>query len=203
MAYLALIGVQICFGLWPTFGKLAMTEIAPPAIVGFRCVLAAPLLLWMAWKLERKPIPPRRELFALAGLGFVGVSLNQLLFIEGLRLAGPINAVILVIVIPVMSLAAAMLLRLEQFSWRRTVCIAVAVAGVRVLVRVESFDVSGRTTTGYLLLVGNATAYAVYLVWAKPVFARVGGVTSVAWVFVFGALFALPVSACTRGKRST
>jgi drug/metabolite transporter (DMT)-like permease len=45
------------------------------------------------------------------------------------------------------------------------------------------------------MLIGNSTVYALYIVLARPVIARLGALRTTAWVFVLGALEALPLTA--------
>ncbi len=133
-----------------------------------------------------------RDLAWLAVLAVFGISANQLLFVQGLLRAGPINAVVLVVIIPVVSLLVATLLGRERPSLRRALGLAVTLAGVLILVRAERFDLSDRKLIGNLLLLANTTCYAIYLVLAKPIVSRLGPLPSIGWLFLFGALEAAP-----------
>ena len=191
--YPALITVQVLFALWPVAGAVALEEVSPPALIGYRTFIGGPLLFASisAWR----PWPSLRDGFALAVLAFFGITANQLLYAEGLKRAGPINALVLIIVIPASTLVLGTLLGRERPNLRRALGVAVAILGVMVLVRAERLDTSSETFVGNLLILGNTTSYALYLVLAKPVIARVGALNTVGWVFLFGALEALPWTA--------
>lgn len=188
--YLALVGVQVLFGLWPIAGALALESISPAALIGYRTLIGAPLI-FVGVRAYRRRISGR-DLGALAVLALFGITANQLLYAEGLLRAGPVNAVVLIMTIPAVTLLVATVLGREQPSLRSAGGIVVTVAGVLVLVRGERFDLSSETLVGNLLIVANTSCYAIYLVLAKPVVARVGPMVTVGWIFVFGALEALP-----------
>ena len=47
-AHLALIGVQVCFGLFPLFGKWALDAFSPTTVASWRIVVGAVLLAGLA-----------------------------------------------------------------------------------------------------------------------------------------------------------
>lgn len=190
----ALVTVQVLFGLWPTAGAAVLQHVAPQALIGFRTLLGAPIVLLVAqpW---RRPHTAAADVAKLAGLAFLGITANQLLFVHGLELAGPVNAVILATLIPALTMLFATLGRREDPSARRVLGIAVALAGAALLAEVERFDLTSGKLIGSLLILGNTSCYAAYLVLAGPVIARTGTLRAVSWVFLFGALEALPWTA--------
>lgn len=191
----ALLAVQLLFGLHPVAGAVALRQLSPSAIIGVRTLLGAPLLLLLArlWG-QGTGWPTRRELFALAGLGLLGVTVNQLLFTEGLHRAGPVNAAVLVVTIPVLTLLVAILLGRESLSLGRVFGVSLALIGAAIVTRLERFDFSSQVAIGDLMLLGNSLSYATYLVLARPLMAKLGAAWCVAWVFVFGAIGALPLT---------
>lgn len=189
--YGALVLVQVLFGLLPVAGAVAMQEISPPALTAFRLYLGAPILFLIV-RLLGRPNPKLSDLPRLAVLAALGVAANQLLFAEGLVRAGPINSVVLICVIPVLTLAFAMTLGLEKPGRLRIIGIVVALLGVLVVVRVERFDLSDEKLVGDLFILGNAACYSVYLVLTRPMVGRVGPLVLVTWVFILGALEATP-----------
>lgn len=189
--HLALLVVQVLFGLWPVVGVYVMRVVSPAALVGIRTLVGAPLLLLGAG-LARAPRPRWADLPALAGLAFLGISLNQILYAEGLRRAGAVNAVVLTALIPVITLLVGVALGREAPPWSRRLGIVAASAGVWLLVGAERFELSSERTVGNLLILANTTSYALYLVLARPTIARLGPLGAIGWIFFFGALEALP-----------
>jgi drug/metabolite transporter (DMT)-like permease len=193
--YVAVLLVQVLFGLLPTAGAAAMQTLSPPALIGLRTLAAAPLLFVLARALTGGVAVPRREVPRLFGLAVLGVTINQLLFAEGVRRAGPVHAIVLVVCIPAMTLAVAVLLGRERLSRRRGLGMALALVGALGVVGGERFSLDSERFVGDLCLLANALSYAIYLVLVRPVVERVPGLVVVAWVFLFGALAALPWTA--------
>lgn len=190
----ALLFVQITFGAFPVVGKGVLAHLPPLAVAGLRVLVAAPLLLALAWRLERVRFP-RGHLRELAMLGFLGVFANQILFILGLARTTATNAAILMPSIPVFTVLVAAVLGVERLSPGRALGVAVAVAGALVLLDPTRFSLSGGTSFGDLLILLNCLAYAAYLVLQRPLLQRLPPLTLIAWAFVFGGVGVLVVAA--------
>lgn len=183
--------MQVLFGLWPVIGVIALRAMTPAALVGVRLLCGAPILAIAAGTL-RGPLPPARDLAKLAGLAALGISLNQLLFVEGLSRAGPIHASVLGLLIPPFTVGIAALLGRERPGPIRIVGVTVALAGAALLVRPDRLDLSQDTAVGDLLLVCNTAAYSAYLVLVRGTIARLGALRATAWIMLLGAVEALP-----------
>ncbi len=187
----ALLLVQVLFGLWPVAGAAVLGRLSPGALVGFRLLLGAPLLALAAKLFFERP-PALADLARLALLALFGITINQLLFVEGLFRAGPVNASISILLLPALTLVFAAIAGMERANGRRIAGVALAFLGAAVMLRVERFDLRDRATVGNLMLIGNIASYALFIVLARPVLARLGSIRTIAWVFVFGAFEALP-----------
>jgi drug/metabolite transporter (DMT)-like permease len=187
----SLLGVQVLFGLWPVAGAAVLGRITPGALVGYRLLLGAPLLA-LAARLFWEKLPSLPDLGRLAMLGAFGIAINQLLFVEGLARAGPVNASLAILLLPAMTLVIAALLGRERAAPMRWVGVLLAFLGAALLVHVERFDLGNRAAVGNMMLVANVASYAMFIVLARPVFERLGTLRGISWVFVFGGLEALP-----------
>jgi drug/metabolite transporter (DMT)-like permease len=66
--------------------------------------------------------------------------------------------------------------------------------GAALMLKIERFDFHDRVVVGNAMLIANITAYALYIVGARAVVTRLGSLRTMAWVFLFGALEALPLT---------
>jgi len=180
-----LVAVQVMFGVFHVVAKAALAEMAPLALAGIRALVAAPLLLALAWRIDRV-LPRRRDLPILALLGALGVLANQVLFIEGLKRTTSTNAAILMVGIPVFAVAVAAILRVERVGAGRLAGVALAVAGALVLLNPGRLSLSPGVALGNALIVTNAVCYATFLVLQRPVLRRLPWRTVIAWAFLFG-----------------
>jgi drug/metabolite transporter (DMT)-like permease len=189
---LALLTVQVSFSTFQVVSKLMLRDLPSLALVGSRVVLATPILLWIAWRRDRL-IPPWRELPWLALLGLLGVTLNQILFMEGLKRTTATNSAILIPSIPVFALLIGALFGVERPSGKRLVGIGLAIVGALCVVDPRRFHLASHT--GDLLILSNCLAYAGFMVLQRPVLKRLPWRTVIAWSFLFGCLFLAPFTA--------
>lgn len=186
--------VQVLFGLFPVFGLVAFQAFSPSAVAAWRLIVGSLVLVALAVRMHgRAAIPPRREVPRLIFGSWMGVGLNQLLFLEGLSRSTAVHAGLLVTLIPVFTVLVAILARQERFSIQVALGILVAAAGKGVLF-FYGHDESGAPpgqTLGNLMMVGNAFCYASYLVMMRPLAQRHPPVALLAWMYV-GSLAFLP-----------
>jgi drug/metabolite transporter (DMT)-like permease len=190
--HLALIAVQIIFGTWPIFGKVALRALPSTGLVALRIGGAAIAFLILLRLRGRLVIPRRGDLARLALYSLLGVVLNQFIYVKGLALSTVVNATLLATSIPVCTLLVSVLLGYEKLTTRVALGTAIAAAGVVFLVDPFRADLSGDKTLGNFLLVANTVAYGAYIAVSQDVFRRYGALTAITWVFVFGSMAALP-----------
>ena len=193
---LALLGVQLAFGLSPLFAKWTLVPIVgftPRALVAWRIVFGTLALgALAAWKHPREIVPARRDLVRLFLCSLLGIALNMWLYMEGVRRTSVVHTGLLVVQIPVFTYAFACLLGMERARPRRVAGIAVALAGAMLLVfERHGASEGGGSTVGNLLLVANCSSYALYLVLARQFLQRFPTLVVIAWMFA-ASLVAVP-----------
>ncbi len=190
----ALLLVQLGFGGFHVVAKAVLGTLHPLQLAGLRVAVATPLLLALAWRLERRA-PARRDLPHLALLGLLGIFANQLLFILGLDLTTATSASVLMPSIPVFAAGAAVALGLERYTPRRAAGVALAVAGSLAMVGPAGLELGSAAALGDLLVLANCLSYALFLVLQRPLLGRLGALTVIAWSFLFGGAGVAAVTA--------
>ena len=194
--HVALIAVQLFFGTWPIFGKIALRALPSTGLVSLRIIGAAVAFVILGRAAGVRPrIKNRGDYARLAFYSLLGVFLNQLLFTTGLALSTAINATILGTTIPVATLLVSLLLGRERPLPRVLLGMAVAACGVVYLVNPAQVDFSRAKLTGNLFLILNTLAYGAYIAISQDVIKRYGALTVITWLFVFGSVAALPFGA--------
>ena len=191
--HLALVAVQLIFGTWPIFGKVALRSLPSTGLVALRVAGAAAAFLAISRLRGRLSFPARADLARFALYGLLGVTLNQLLFVKGLALSTVVNATLLSTAIPVFTLLVSTLLGYEKLTARAALGTVIAAAGVAYLVNPFEADLSGGKAAGNALLVANTLAYGAYIAVSQDAFRRYGALTAMTWVFAFGSLMTVPV----------
>lgn len=174
--------------------KRALGELSPFELALVRFVLAG--AVYTALLLRAPPRLPRRELLAMAGLGFVAVPLNQGLFLAGLARTTPGHAALLYALTPVFVFLMARVRLGEKAGPARTGGIALAFAGVLVVLAARGL-LGGREGLeglwGDVLVLLAVVAWAAYGVLGKPYAERYGAVTTTGLSLVTGTLLYLPL----------
>ncbi len=163
-------------------------EAIPPAALAMFRMLGALVFFQVVVRGARKLTPTTRlDQVKLAGLSLLGIALNQVLFLMGLRTTSPVSAALLSVTIPIFTAALAVLLRQERASLRVAIGLTIAVCGVLWLTGITHVD------AGAVLVAFNSLCYAAYLVAAGPMIRRLGAFTVVTWIFSWGAVLFAPL----------
>ncbi len=184
----ALLVVQAMFGVHYLLAKILLEAIPPRSWAVLR-VTGGALVLWgiaLAWR-RRLPSRPG-DVLRLALYSVFGVVLNQVLFVEGLSRTTPIHSSLINTSIPVLTLLFAVLLGRETLTRRKLAALAIALAGVLLVIRPDPRVVLDLRTTGDLLTLANATSFSLFLVLSKRVLSRCDPLGAAAVLFGFGAL---------------
>jgi drug/metabolite transporter (DMT)-like permease len=191
-AHLALLFVQVCFGLFPLVAKRAFDNFAPEAVASYRILAGGGVLLMLAFLSHgRKAWPPSYLMPRMVFCGSVGIALNQFCFLRGLKHSSSINAALILALIPVLTFLFATGFRYERLVARRLLGVLVAAAGIAYLIVEKGVDLSSEAFVGNLLFLGSATSYSLYLVVSRPLLKDLPPVVATAWIFV-GSSWTVP-----------
>lgn len=191
--HLALIAVQLMFGSWPIFGKIALRAFSSAGLVAFRVAGAALAFVIIQSAAGRVKITRVSDYWRFALYSLLGVVLNQLLFVKGLEMTTVVNATLLSTTIPIFALLVSITLGFDRITLTKVVGIVLAAAGVVYLIDPARADFSGGTTIGNLLIIANSICYAAYIAVSKDMMKRYGALTVITWMFVFGNIITIPL----------
>lgn len=191
--HVALVLVQMFFGTSTALGKFALESFPPFAIVGFRIGGAAIAFAALQRLRGTLALDEPRDYLKFAFFSIFGISVNQLLFFSGLSLTTAVNTSLIAVTIPIFTILVSWLAGNESLGAVKWVGIAAAAGGVIYLIAPWNVDV--RMNIGDLLIVINSFSYAIYVGFSKRLIAHYGALKSIAWLFIFGSIIALPVGA--------
>jgi drug/metabolite transporter (DMT)-like permease len=190
--HIALVAVQFCFGLFPVFGVIALRPggFSPLSIAAWRMLFGAATLLVVAFALHgRRALPSWRDMGWLLIGSLLGVTLNMVLYLEGLARSTPTNAALIMSLIPVFTFAIAVIVGQERVARLRVLGIVIALVGVSSRFWAERPELAQGHALGNLLMVGNAACYSGYFVVTRPLLARLPPIVVTAWVFALSVPF--------------
>jgi drug/metabolite transporter (DMT)-like permease len=153
-------------------------------------LVGAAALLVLAFALQgRRALPPMRDMGRLLAGSLLGVTLNMVLYLEGLARSTPTNAALIMGLIPVFTFAIAVLARQERIAAMRMAGIVVALVGASSRFWAERPELARGHALGNLLMVGNAACYSGFFVVTRPLLARHPPIVVIAWVFALSVPF--------------
>lgn len=193
LAHLALFGANLIYGINYTLAKDVMPDFIQPLGFIFLRVSGAVLLFWFCYRLFLYEKVAKRDLFKLALCGLFGVTINQMLFFEGLNLTTPINAAVIMVTNPILVLIMGAFLATEVITKRKMLGIALGTIGAISLITYGgAVELNSNHFWGNIMVLINAASYGVYLVLVKPLMQKYKPITVISWVFLFGFFFVVP-----------
>lgn len=192
-AHLALLAAQVSFGLFPVVGAYVFLPggLSPLGVAAWRLAAGWSILFALAaLRYRRAIVPARADLPRFVAAGWLGAGLNQAFFLVGLSHSTPINATLIMCLIPVFTVAIARAVGQEAFSAQRLLGVLVALGGTLPLVFEQGVHGLGRYGLGNLLMTANALCYSTYLVISKPLARRYPPLVVIAWAYAFSLPFA-------------
>lgn len=191
--HFALLSIGVIHGANYSIAKIAMPQyIQPYAFILLRLAPAACIygLLW--WKYGHQNVA-RKHWPVLILCGFFGAAFNQLTFFKGLSLTTPINAALIMILVPVFTMILASFILREKITLKKIIGIILGLTGAAYIIFNGSAAVQQLIfSKGDFLVFLNALSYAFFLVLIKPLTKKYHPLTILFWTFTFGCLISLP-----------
>jgi drug/metabolite transporter (DMT)-like permease len=185
----------------------AWHPVDPVTLLALRMLFSAPFFVAMAWWAGRRPAArpiTRRDWRALVWLGFIGYYLASLLDFMGLVYITAALERLVLFLYPTLVVLLSALLRGRPITRRAVVALLLSYAGIA-FVFAHDLRLGGDTAalwTGGALVFASAFAYALYLVDAGDVIARMGSLRFIAWAMLVSSTFVLAQFALTHDLAS-
>lgn len=161
----AVLGAAACYATLPILVKLALAagaRIWP--IVAWR-FLVGTALVWIFVAATRRPLPTRRHLPALAGLGVVYAG-NAIAFLVGLQYVPAATAILLFFTYPAVVVLLAAVFLGERLTGRRLGAVALVVGGCGLTAGV---GLHGGSPAGLVLILASVAFVSTFILASRPV----------------------------------
>jgi len=190
---LGLLGVVLIWGFNLPAVKIALGQFEPLSFNAVRFVLASSLLLLLLHRRESSRMS-RRDMLFLFGLGLLGQTAYQILFIEGISRTTASHTALIFGLTPVLVALLSLLLGHEKVGvWGWTG--ALLAFGGEYLIIAGKSPAEGPTPSlrGDLLVLGAAFCWCLYTVLARPLLSRHSPLKVTALSVAWGTLAMLPL----------
>ncbi|NOJ91342.1 EamA family transporter [Corallococcus coralloides] len=166
---LAMLAVVVVWGTNYTLVKDALEGMPARAFMSLRFGLAALAMGLVLLAVEGHKPMPWKTFLRLTALGFVGNTLYQLCFIEGLARTTAANSGMLTAVSPVVTAALGAALGIERLRRPVVAGLSLAVVGTLLVVGARGPNLGAETWTGDALIVGSSLCWSIYTVGTRAV----------------------------------
>ena len=186
-----LTGLMVVWGLSIPATKVALADLPPLTLTAARYLTASACFLPF---MRFRPLPPKRDLWAMAGLGLLGIVAGQILQALGVARTEAAIATMLSATSPMFIAAFAALFLGQKVGPRHFAGMLVAVAGVATIAW-RGGGGGGTGLAGNLMVLGSTASIAAYYVLASGLIGRHGVITVAGWTCLFGTPWMLPAAA--------
>ena len=178
------------------------THIVAKAVVGtvdaatltfLRSILSTGGLLGILFLRKRFPHVERADWKRLVWVGFLGLPVNQFCYLYGLQYSTAANGALLYATTPVIVLLLSRVLLKEAIAPKKALGIALAFAGVAVVVFERGVDFSSEHTFGNLMILIAVVAWGLFTVQGKPLVVKYGAIQTTSIAMTIGMLLFLPL----------
>lgn len=194
LALFAVFLATIIYGINYSIAKDVMPLYIKPFGFIILRVSGALILFWIAGYFVKKERIERKDFKYIFLAALFGASLNMLTFFKGLSLTTPINASVIMVMVPIMVFGLSIIFLKEKLVKHRVLGIVIGFFGAVVLITYGKQQAvnAPNIMLGNMLIICNATLYAFYLIIVKKLIAKYNPLTFVKWIYFFGLLIVIP-----------
>ncbi|MFT3752688.1 MAG: DMT family transporter [Paludibacter sp.] len=192
--HVALFVANVIFGINNPVSRTLMPDILSPYTLTFFRLAGGMLLFWTASLFVKKEKVPAKDILLLFFASLFALTLNQLPFFVGLSMTSPIDASIVVTMLPIATMILAAIFIKEPITLMKAVGVLVGASGALLIVFNNNHAAHAGDSNfwGNVIVFGAVTSFAIYLTLFKNLINRYTSITVMKWMFLFGTLVGLP-----------
>ncbi len=200
--HIALFIANVIFGFNTPISRSLIPETIDPFVLTFFRMSGAMVLFWSVSLFTKKEHVPPGDILLLLFASIFALVLNQIPFISGLSMTSPIDASIVITLLPIVSMILAAIIIKEPITLKKVFGVIIGASGALILILNHAgTDTGNRSLWGNLIIFGGVISYSLYLTMFKGLISRYTPVTLMKWMFLFATVISLPV--CYRSIIST
>jgi len=195
MLNLRLLFVAIAWGVNFSLVKFALADFYPLGFTIVRFFLAA-LFLFCVMLIQREPFRvERRDIGKIILLGFIGISLYNILFMYGLQRTTASNSALFIAMSPLFAAMTQFATKNERLTSGGALGLLLSSVGALLIIwtRTGGLSFSWQDVSGDLLTLAASFSWALYTLLAKPLLEKYSPIKITAYSMAVGTLFLLPL----------
>lgn len=191
LAFLAAMIYAVSF----TVAKEVMPQYIKPYAFIFLRVAGATILFWIAGTFIKKEKIEFNDFTRIILASIFGIALNMLSFFKGLSMTTPISASVIMVTSPILVLTFSTIILKEKATKRKLAGIIIGMLGAIFLIAYgQKVELTKDEMLGNLLVLVNASSYALYLILIRNLSQKYHPLTYAKWLYLFGLIMVIPFS---------
>lgn len=188
LAYIALIGTIIVWGISFISMKILLEVFSPVALAFVRYMIATTILIIAKVKTTKEKVK-KEDLKLLAITGLLCTTMYFWCENNGVMRISANSASIIIATLPIGALIADSIAYKNKITLKSIISIIISIIGVYFVVGNDT--ISG-SALGYLFMFGSITAWSLYMTFTKPLFKKYSDITITTYQAIFGTLGFIP-----------
>lgn len=194
VAHLSLAGAAVIWGGMAPVGKIVLDAGFSAVSLASLRMIGAAVCFWITSFFMKSEQVSCRDYLLLLGAALLGIVFNQGCYTFGLSLTSPVDASIIVTVMPVITMLLAALFLREPVTWLKAFGVLLGLSGALLLILSGSGGLGDGNVWGDLLCLAASFSFACYLTAFRHLIGRYTVITLMKWMFLYSAFCFLPVA---------
>jgi len=191
--HIALFSANVIFGLNTPISRMLMPEIMSPYTLTLFRLAGGTLLFWSTSLFLKKEKVPPKDILMLFFASIFALVLNQLPYFVGLSITSPIDASIVVTLLPILTMILAAVFIKEPITLKKIIGVLIGASGALLLVFTSETPKTGESNFwGNIIVFGAVASFAIYLTAFKKLITRYSPITVMKWMFLFATVMCYP-----------
>lgn len=192
--HLALLTANIVFGLNTPITRTIIPEPLDPFVMTFLRMIGAAVLFWIASLFVKKETVPKKDILLFFFAAVFAIVLNQGSFIFGLSKTSPIDASLVITLLPIVTMLLAALVLKEPITWKKAIGVLMGASGALILILSASQAGGKGNFIGNIFILFSVLSFGLYLTLFKGLITRYSPITAMKWMFLFATILTYPLS---------
>lgn len=191
--HLAILLANVIFGLNTTISKTLMPDEVSPMALTLMRMIGACVLFYIASLFIKKEKIEKRDFVMLFLAALFGIFINQFSFIHGLSKTSPIDASLVITILPILAMLISAAYLKEPITKLKILGVLIGATGALLIILQSKTMTQGNGNfIGNLFCFVSTFSYAVYLVFFKHLMGKYHPITIMKWMFLFATVMCLP-----------
>lgn len=193
--HIALFVANLIFGLNTPITRTIVPQVVDPFVMTFFRMIGAAILFWTISIFTKQERVPTKDIVLFFFAAVFAIVLNQTFFIYGLSKTSPIDASLVITLVPIVTMVLSAIFIKEPITFKKAIGVIIGASGAMILILGGSNDSSSASSlVGNLIVLSSVFSFAIYLSLFKDLISRYSPITAMKWMFLFATILTLPVS---------